>query len=311
VSPAAVRLAVLALIWGCSFLFIKIAVGGLVPLQVAFGRMLLGALVLAAVVAARRDPWPSSARVWGHLAVLGLVSNAVPFTLFAVGEQRVSSGLAGVFNATTPLWTALLALPLLPAERLTPRRLAGLLLGFAGVLVLLAPWRPSLTHRPGAVAGEVACLLAAASYGLAFVYTRRYLQDTGLTVPVLAASQLACGTVELGLAVLVAGRAAPRLDGGIAAALLALGVVGTGLAYLLNFALVRDVGATRASTVTYLIPLVAVTLGLLALGERLAWTELAGMAVVLAGVALTSRHPRESGRNRAERAGMGPPTVRT
>jgi drug/metabolite transporter (DMT)-like permease len=190
--------------------------------------------------------------------------------------------LAGIYNATTPLWTLLIAIGVLPAERPTRNRVVGLVLGFAGVLVVLAPWR----SQPGVhLSGQLACLGAGASYGVSFAWTRRYIVHEGSPVG-LAAAQLICATVEIGvLAPWIAARhvtLAPK----VWLSLLALGVVGTGFAYVLNYGIIRDVGATTAASVTYLIPLVAVVLGVVVLGETLRWNDFAGALVVLVGIAV-------------------------
>lgn len=303
----------LTLIWGCSFLFIKVADEGLGALQVAGVRIVLGAGTLATIMRVRREPWPRDPRLWAQLAFLGLVSNAVPFSLLAWGEQRIDSSLAGVFNATTPLWTALVAAPLLASDRLTRMRAVGLLLGFAGVVLVFAPWSAS----GGSIAGDLACVGAGACYGVGFVHTRRRVQGraSGLA---LASGQLTCAAVEMAIVVAVADRSGPQLTGRLVGSVLTLGILGTGFAYLLFYALIAEVGPTRASTVTYLVPLVAVTLGVTALHEPLSATTLIGAAVLLLGVAATSglgsrlsaqRRPRVPGHNRAEMAGIGPPTV--
>jgi drug/metabolite transporter (DMT)-like permease len=249
-------------------------------------RLLLGAgaAVLAAAMLARRERPPRRLALWGHLAVMAFVANIVPFFLFAWGEQRISSGRAGVLNATTPLATLLLALVALPQERPTPAKLGGLGLGFAGVVVLVAPWASG--HGAEPLTGQLACLTAASCYGVAFIYTRRFLGGTGLSPLVLAACQLAVGTALLGAAAPLLARHPVTLAPRVAAAVLLLGAFGTGVAYILYYGLVRDAGATSASMVTYLVPVAAVLLGVVALHEHVTWNLLAGAAVVIAGVAL-------------------------
>src|SRR4051812_3833187 len=131
------RLAVLAGIWGTSFVLIKVALHGVSPAQVVLGRLTSGVAVLAAIVVVRREPLPRSPRIWAHLALMGVVANLAPFFLFAWGEQRVSSGLAGIYNATTPLVTLVVAIAVFSEERATAVRTVGLLLGFAGVVLVL------------------------------------------------------------------------------------------------------------------------------------------------------------------------------
>lgn len=283
---AIVRLATLATIWGASFLLIKLGLEGLSPVQLVIGRMVTGTAVLGAAAAARRVPLPRDPRLWGHLAFMGVVANIVPFTLFGYGEQRISSGLAGVLNGTTPLFTLLVAVLAARVgwtdEHLTRRRVIGLLVGFAGVVVVVAPWRGGLE---GALDGTLACLAAAASYGVGFVYTRRFVTPSGYPALALSVGQLSCGTALLLLAAPLVARGPVDLSGTVVAATLVLGGLGTGLAYLLYYRLVREAGATGASMVTYLIPVVAVVLGVLVLDEPLTWELFAGAGVVIAGVA--------------------------
>jgi drug/metabolite transporter (DMT)-like permease len=276
------RFLLLALIWGSSFLSIKVAVDVLAPVDVAFGRVTLGALVLIAVLAARRQRLPAGRGVWGHLFVIALFGNSIPFLLLAEGETRISSVLAGIWNATTPLLTLVVATFMLPDERPTPRRLAGLLAGFGGVLVVLGPWR---SLGGGELLGQLMCLGAAACYGIAFPYTRRFVAgrpDSGMA---LSAGQLMWSSAQLGLATVFIGGAPGHLTLDPVLAMLALGVLGTGFAYILNYAVVRLAGATTASTVTYLVPLVSTALGIAVLGEHLVWNQPVGAALVLGSVA--------------------------
>lgn len=280
------RILVLAAIWGTSFLFIKVGLEGMSPVEVVVGRLLAGTAVLLAVVVVRREQLPRDLVTWGHLAVAGLIANTAPFFLFAWGEERASSSLAGIYNASTPLLTLLVAMAALPEERPDRARLAGLGVGFAGVLVVLAPWRGV---GASSLDGQLAYLGAAACYGVAFVYMRRYLSGRGHSPLVLSCGQLACAAVESLLILPGYGAAALGLTPRVVLSVLALGAVGTGLAYLINYSLIRDVGATTTSTVTYLIPVVAVALGVLVLGESLGWNDPAGAVIVVAGVAVAER----------------------
>jgi drug/metabolite transporter (DMT)-like permease len=291
---------VLAVIWGCSFLLIKVALEGVSATQVVLGRIVLGAVAILAWVVVRREPLPRQPVVWLHAAVMGVVSNVVPFLGFAWGEDNgATSGLAGIYNATTPLWTLVFAILALPSERPTRARLTGLVMGFAGVLVVLAPWRSM--HGAG-LAGQLACLGAGACYGVAFVYTRRFL--TGRAEPLgLAAAQLTCAAVEIGLIAPFVATGHVSLPPRVWLSVLALGAAGTGIAYVIYYGLVRDVGATTASTVTYVVPLVAVTLGVIALGESLRWNDFAGALIVLAGILVAEGRLRRRSRFVAEARG--------
>jgi drug/metabolite transporter (DMT)-like permease len=280
----------LSTIWGSSFLFIKIGVAELAPVHVSLARCALGALTLLAFVAVTRSALPSGRRAWGHLAVAALLLNATPFTLFAVGEQHVSSALAGIWNATTPLLTLLVAMVALPAERPTGVKVLGLGVGFAGVVVVLGPWRDLGGSE---LWGNLACLGAAACYGLGLPYARRFLSGRQESAAVLSAAQL---LVASGMLTLVAALTTPMPteipSGRVLASMAVLGALGTGLAYVLAYRVIRAVGATAASTVTYVIPFIATVAGVAVLGEALTWNVPVGGAVVLAGVAV-SENPFE------------------
>jgi drug/metabolite transporter (DMT)-like permease len=275
---------VLSVIWGSSFALIKAGVhAGVPPTWVALWRCLLGALTLWGVCLIQRARVPGDWAAWGHAMVVAFLVNAAPFTLLAYGETHVSSVLAGVLNAATPLTTLLFALALVPQERATARRLAGLLLGFAGVLIIVQAW-----HSPGRseLAGVLACLAATICYGAGFAYTRRSFSGRSASTAALTAIQLTCATALL-IPLAPAASGPPAWPGaGAAAALLALGALGTGAAFLLNLRVIRAVGPARASTVTYLIPLWSALIGTLALSEPLSWSIVAGGLVVLVAVLL-------------------------
>jgi drug/metabolite transporter (DMT)-like permease len=285
------RLAMLALLWGSSFLFIKVAVEGVSPAQLVLARLALGALVLLAFVAARREPLPRDARLWGHLVIAALVANIVPYFLFGWAEQRgVASAVAGSLNATTPLFTLTIAWATGTERSMGPTRAAGLLIGFLGAVVALAPWRAGAFTLAGM--GQLACLLAAASYGVGYVYQRRFITGRGFPPLALAASQLTAATMLLALTAPVTAREPITLTAAVIGSVLALGVLGTGIAYILNYRLIADEGATSASTVTYLLPVVAVALGVVVLSEPIAWTLFAGTALILVGIAVAEGHLR-------------------
>jgi drug/metabolite transporter (DMT)-like permease len=289
------RLVGLALLWGSGFLWIKIALRGFSPVQLTLARLALGAAVLAAIVRLRGLRMPRGVAVWAHLTVAALISNAVPYVLFGVGEQHVSSNIAGALNATTPLWTVLIGLAARTEHALSPVRTAGLAVGFAGAVVIAAPWQGAAATTAG---GVLACLVAAASYGVGFVYQGRYITRRGLPPLVLAAGQLTAATALLALLTPVAGRQPIHVRADAIAAVLVLGFLGTGAAYVLNYRLITDDGPTLASTVIYLLPVVAVTLGALVLSEHASWQLLAGTAVVLAGIVLSRRRPSPSASTR-------------
>jgi len=276
----ALLIAGLALVWGSNFLWIKVALGAFSPVQLTVARMVLGAAVLLAVVALRRERLPRDLGTWGHLAVAALVANAVPYLLFAMAETRVDSGIAGALNATTPLWTLALAFR---RTRLGGRQLAGLVLGLAGGLAIFTPWDAGSVDTLGALY----CLLAALSYGLSYQYLSRFLAPRDLSPTVLSAGQLVAASVLTVLALPWDTAGAPAWESGPWLALVVLGVVGTGLAFVVNYALIRSEGPVGASVVTYLVPVASVGLGFLVLGETLPPLTVLGVAVVLLGVRLS------------------------
>jgi drug/metabolite transporter (DMT)-like permease len=272
-----------AVVWGSSFLFIKVGLRGLSVAQVAAGRIWLGALALVVIGVLRRRRLPREPIVYAHMLVVGLLLCVAPFTLFAYGETHISSGLASILNATTPLLTMLIASVFLPQERPTLVKLLGLALGFGGVLVVLAPWRGV---GGGSLLGELACLGATTCYGFAFVYLRRFVTPRRL-------DPLTVALLQVGLAGLVFAVLAPfvatdpvTLTWPVVWSMLALGVLGTGVAFWLNINVVNGIGATAASTVTYLTPVVGVVLGVLVLDESLSWNEPLGAVLVVTGIAL-------------------------
>lgn len=273
-----------SVIWGSSFLFIKVLDRHWPALWVAFGRVTLGAATLVAMVLIRRERFPSDRRLWLHCLVAAALFNAAPFTLFAFGETRVSSILAGMWNATTPLWVLVILLVAFPEERPSRGRLAGIVVGFLGAGVLLGPWRGL---GGGALIGHLACAGAALCYGLGFPYTRRYLAGRPESGVVLSACQLSCASVVLAFFLPLADAPTGNIGFQGWGSLLALGALGSGLAYVFNYAVVRARGSAVASTVTYVIPVVSTVLGAVVLGESLHWNQPVGVAVLLAGIAVS------------------------
>jgi len=269
-------LLVLASIWGASFLFIKVGVEALEPAVVALGRLLVGFLVLVPVVIARRT-LPDVRRLWVPFLVLGTLNNAVPYWLLAFAETRIDSGLAGVIQAAAPILTVVLATRIDPSQRVRGLRLAGVVLGFVGVVVLVG------AQEGGQLVGALAVVGTATCYALAVLYAGRAVRSVApLEVTI---GQLAVGTLlvaPLGLAQLPS--EAPPAKA--IAAIAALGALGTGLAYLLYFTLIARIGASRAILVTYLVPAFALAYGALILDEPVTASALAGLVLILGGTAL-------------------------
>ncbi len=277
-----VRMGLLALFWGSSFLWIKMGLAGFTPVQMTFIRVLLGATVLVVLCYAGGNRLPRDRRLWGHLVVAALIGNAVPFTLFGIGEQTVDSGVAGVLNATTPLWVLMIAIMLRVERDLSVTKVSGLVLGFLGTLLIFSPWEAEIGGS-----GALLILLAAIMYAISFAYIGRFVSGRGVAPIALSASQILSATGLMALAVPVQGLDPVHLRWDAVVAVAILGVFGTGFAFALNYRLITDEGPTNAASVGYLLPVVSVLLGALFLDEALTPHVIAGMVVVLGGVALT------------------------
>lgn len=287
----AVRLGALATIWGSSFLWIELALRDFSPVQITFARLAIGAAVLVAFVRARGLRLPRGRLLWAELCFAALVSNVLPYTLYGIGQRSVDSTVAGAINATTPLFTLAIALAIGTAERLDRRAIAGLLLGFAGTVLLLEPWQSG-----GSLEGSLICLAAAALYGVAFIFMSRRLVSRGIPPLILAAGQLVAATAITAAAMPVLGTDGVQWTTKGLISLAALGLGSTGIAYVLNYRLVADEGPTAASTVTYLMPVVSVALGAVALGEDVGVRLVGGIVVVLLGVGLVQMRRPAAGR---------------
>ncbi len=278
------RLFLLAFIWGWSFLFIKVAVGGMSPPTVACARVGLGGLTLHVILRMQGRRLPTDRATWRRFTIVAFLGSSLPFTMLAWGEERITSALTAVLNASTPLFTAIAAAVLL-RDRLRPPQILGLGLGLAGVAVAAGLGSGDLADS--SIWGSLASVGAGASYGLAFVYMRRHL--TGIPPIVAATGQLTMATV-----LLLPFAAATSVSTGIHVrphrilAVLLLGVVGTGIAYILNYRIVGELGPTRASLVTYIIPVVAVAVGVAVLDEPFELRLLAGGVMIVAGIALVN-----------------------
>jgi drug/metabolite transporter (DMT)-like permease len=275
-------LVTLSVLWGGSFFFAKLAVLELPPLTVALGRVAIAAAILVVLARMTGVALPDRMAAWRPYLLMGLLNNAVPFGLIFWGQTHIPSGLAAILNATTPLFTALVAHAATADERLNTARLVGVAAGLAGVTVMIGP---DLLRALGAdVLGQLACLLAAVSYAFAGVYGRRFRGEPPLRV---AAGQLVASSVLLAPVVILLDRPwtlAPPSATAIAA-LVALAALSTALAYLIYFRILARAGATNVALVTFLIPVSAILLGTLLLGEQLEPRHLAGMAAIAVGLA--------------------------
>jgi drug/metabolite transporter (DMT)-like permease len=282
-----VMLAALAALWGSSFMFIEIALRDLAPSTLILLRMAGGAVTLAAYVALTGRSFRALAPYARPLAVLGAGNTAIPFFLIAWGQQHIDSGLASIFNASAPLFTALFALGYDRSQRSTGIRLAGIVVGFAGVVLLVGF---ELSGGAKAVLGGLAVVAAAAFYGIGGLYAgRRFngLQPSLVAFGALVWSSLFTAPVGLAQAT------APGWDAILS--VLYLGVAATGVAYLLYFGLIAGAGASKAVLVTYLVPSLALAYGAVFLDEEVTALAIAGLALVLAGVALGTGAVRRNG----------------
>ena len=292
-----VLLSLLALIWGSSFMFIKVADRSLQPAALVTGRLWLAALSLALVVPARlggRETLAGLRAAWRPLAAIGLVNTVIPFWLLSWGETRIDSGLASIIQASVPIFNALIAFGFFHDQRIGGRKLLGVAIGFVGVALLVGA-------QPHAkVLGAIAVVGMALCYGTGGLMVRRFVPGTSPYVVALGS------TAAAAVAILPAGIAqAPHHTPAAAgiASVCVLGVVCTALAYLLNYTIIAEAGAAYSALVTYLIPPIALFYGAVFLGEGVGASALAGLALILLGVALgTGALARRIGRDGA-RAG--------
>jgi drug/metabolite transporter (DMT)-like permease len=273
----------LGAIWGCSFWWIKLGLRAMSPVDVAFARLAVGAATLLVIAAFTRTPLPHKLRTWGHLFVLSALLNSAPFTLFSFGETHISAVLAGLINAFTPLTTVIVALFILRQEQFSSKIIGGLFIGMVGVVVVIGAWNGFGKNQ---LLGIGACVVAVICYGFGFAYARRQLSSLPDKPIALAAGQVVCGTLQLLPFSLAFGHVQNHRPLSSLLALGALGLLGTGIAYILNFQVVRHAPATIASSVTYLTPVFAVVVGVAFLGESLNWNEPVGAIFILLGAAL-------------------------
>ena len=276
---------VLAAMWGCSFWWIKVGLRAVTFVDVAMLRLAFGATALLVVSLLSRTALPRRAATWGHLFVMGALFCSVPFTLFSYGETHISAVLAGLINALTPLTTVAATIAVFRLQRPSRRLVGGLGLGLAGVLVVLGVWNGL---GGGQLAGVGACLLAVTCYGIGFPYSARVVTGRpGAEPPIaLATGQVLCGAIQVLPFALAAGHLTANPPWTSFLALAALGALGTGVAYILNFDVINHAPPAVASSVTYLVPVYAVIVGAAFLGEAVHWYEPVGAALILLGAAV-------------------------
>ena len=274
----------LAVIWGGAFFFISVAVSEVPPITYVWLRVSIAALALWAFVWWRGGSLGLPRWAWRSILLLALANNVIPFLLFGWGQTQIASGLASILNATTPIWGVVVAHLFLGDERMTPRKLVGVLLGFGGVAVMIGP---DLLQSIGTdTLAQLACVLASLSYALAGVWARRF-KAQGISPLAVSTGQLTAGAaLMLPLALLVDQPwLQPMPSAGAIGAIAALGIVCSALGYVLYFRLIDSAGATNALLVTLLVPPVAILLGALFLSEVIAARDLAGLALIAIGLA--------------------------
>ena len=286
---------VLGFVWGCSFIFIKSGLEFLSPVGVAFFRCALGAITLYSYAKYKKIELPNNRKSLFHIWVVSLLTNVLPGIFLAAAETEVTSILAGIINAVTPLMTLIAILLVNRSEQPKSSQIIGLFIGFAGVLVVLGAWNGLGDNPWWAVA---ILLLAVTCYGFSFPYTRKFVIPLGIKSEAIVAQQLILASFTLAPIYLIDGISLNTLEVGPVVSMLALGIFGSGFAYLWNFKVMQIAGSTIASSVTYLTPVVAVIVGIIFLGEHITWNEPVGAVVVLVGAAIAQERLKLSKQRR-------------
>lgn len=274
----------LGTVWGCSFIFIELGLEFLTPFGVAFIRCALGAITLLIFTKIRKVDLPKDRKIWQKLWVVAMLLNVIPGVLFAFAQQYVTSVLASIINAGTPLMTLVFMLIVFREDKLKPEQIIGLLIGALGVLTVVGVWKDLGNNQ---LVGVIALLIAVSCYGASYPYSTRNVIPLKLKPEALATGQLIMAAVTLLPFFMINGISNDfyRLQSVIA--MLCLGIFGSGFAYIWNFAITAAAGSAIASTVTYLTPVVAVIVGFLYLGEVIVWHEIVGALIVIVGALLS------------------------
>jgi drug/metabolite transporter (DMT)-like permease len=275
---------VLAVIWGSNFVYMKMASETLSPGQVTFGRVLFGFLPVAVFAAAKREMARAHLRYAHHFLVMSLLATSLYYFAFASAAAVLPSAIAGALSGAIPLFSFLATAIFLRAERITWVSAAGVAIGFAGVLLIARPWAAAGSVDTG---GVMAMVLGSASIGFSFVYARKYVAPLGIPASALTTYQMGFGLVSLALVTDFDGITAIRHDlHALLGLVIGLGLLGTGVAYLLYYFIVTELGAVTASSATYLPPVVAMLIGWLLVGESITVLDVAGVGAILSGVIL-------------------------
>ena len=286
----------LGLVWGLSFLFVELALISFTPIGIAFLRGLLGAASLLVLVAVTRQKLPRVWRHWLHISIVAVLLNAAPGFLFALGQETVSSSIAGVINATTPLMTVLIIISFFRDQTPTFDQFFGIVVGFFGILLVMEIFSSS---NQASVAGVITLLMATLCYGLAMPYAKRFVSPLPYSPYVLAASQVSASAALTALPAILWGITHDVITGTSLAGIALLGVLGTGVAYVWNYRNIELAGSVVASSVTYITPVVAVIAGVLVLGDELSTSQVAGgILIVLSALLVQGRLRVTRTRNR-------------
>lgn len=286
----------LGLVWGLSFLFVELALISFTPIGIAFLRGLLGAVSLLVLVAVTRQKLPRVWRHWLHISIVAVLLNAAPGFLFALGQETVSSSIAGVINATTPLMTVLIIISFFRDQTPTFDQFLGIVVGFFGILLVMEIFSSS---NQASVAGVITLLMATLCYGLAMPYAKRFVSPLPYSPYVLAASQVSASAALTALPAILWGITHDAITGTSLAGIALLGVLGTGVAYVWNYRNIELAGSVVASSVTYITPVVAVIAGVLVLGDQLSPSQVAGgILIVLSALLVQGRLRVNRTRNR-------------
>ena len=279
----------LGFVWGCSFIFIKLGNNFLTPAGVAFVRCLLGAIALNIFILIRKKRIIKNLKTIFIIWIVALLLNVIPGILFSLGEQKTTSIVAGIINACTPLATAIITMIAFPKLAFKPKQIIGILIGALGVLTILGVWK-GVGHN--SIVGATQLLLAVTCYGLAFPIIQKFITPLKLDIESLATTQLSLATITLLPFFLFHGISTYDIQFSWIMAMLALGILGSGFAYIWNFRVINSAGIAIASSVTYLTPVVAVFVGWIFLKESLVWHEPLGALIILIGAAISQNKIR-------------------
>ena len=274
----------LGLVWGCSFIFIELGLVFLSPFGVTFVRCALGAFTLLIFAKARKVDLPKGKSIWKKLWVVAMLLNVVPGVLFAFAQQYITSALAGIINAITPLMTLIFMLLIFREEKIKREQVYGLLIGALGVMTVVGVWKELGGNQ---LIGVIALLIAVSCYGASYPYSTRNVIPLGLKPEALATGQLLMATMTLLPLFIFDGFSSNNYETKSIIAMLCLGIFGSGFAYIWNFSVTAAAGSAIGSTVTYITPVVAVIVGWLYLNEEIAWHEPVGALVLIIGALLS------------------------